>query len=87
MALCNQGVIVAPKLNKINSPQGLVARPLVQTTTNYRIELRAVWARDENSVSVINFLELLKQSLPKPKKDFTRTKEIRLSVKAEIKLI
>ena len=74
MALCNHGVIVAPKLSKIKPPQGLVARPLVQTTTDYRIELRAVWSRDENSVNVINFLEILKKSLPEPKKLFSKAK-------------
>ena len=78
MALCNQGVIVAPKLSKTNPPQGLVARQLVQIRANYRIQLRAVWSRDENSVNVINFLELLKQSLPEPTNTIsTKTKKIK----------
>jgi hypothetical protein len=78
MALCNQGVIFAPKLSKTNPPQGLVARQLVQIKANYRIQLRAVWSRDENSVNVINFLELLKQSLPEPSSTTsTKTKKIK----------
>jgi len=58
--ICNQGVVLGPKLYKVPPPPGVVERPIEVRKDDPKFQLRAVWLKNDTSAPVKNFIAALK---------------------------
>jgi DNA-binding transcriptional LysR family regulator len=58
--ICNQGVVLGPKLYKVAPPPGIVERLIEVKKGDPKYQLRAVWLKNETSAPVKNFIDALK---------------------------
>jgi DNA-binding transcriptional LysR family regulator len=58
--ICNQGVVLGPKLYKVAPPPGIVERPIEVKKGDPKYQMRAVWLKNETSAPVKNFIDALK---------------------------
>jgi hypothetical protein len=58
--VCNQGVTLGPKLYKVAPPPGIVERPIQGHKGDPKYQMRAVWLKNETSITVKNFIDALK---------------------------
>jgi len=58
--ICNQGVVLGPKLYKVAPPPGIVERLIELRKDDPKYQIRAVWLKNDTSAPVKNFIAALK---------------------------
>ncbi len=58
--ICNQGVVLGPKLYKVSPPPGIVERLIELRKDDPKYQVRAVWLKNDTSAPVKNFIAALK---------------------------
>jgi DNA-binding transcriptional LysR family regulator len=61
--ICNQGVVLGPKLYKVAPPPGIVERLIEVRKDDPKYQIRAVWLKNETSAPVKNFIDALKREM------------------------